>query len=236
MTMVADIMAIETSAIEPQAGQTLIRLMSWLSPSFPTGAFSYSHGLEFAVHGGLVTGRPDLNRWIAALLTHGTAWNDCVLFAESWRLAQSNDDLCDLSELAEAMTGSSERHLETTAQGAAFLAAAREWPHPGMDRLPDGCALPVAVGALTGLHKIPLQSAIAAYLHGFSNNLVQAGLRLLPLGQQAGVKTLHDLEDCIIRTADRAAASSLDDLGNAAILSEIVAIRHETQNSRIFRS
>ena len=113
---------------EPATG--LLRLMTWLSPAFPVGGFSYSHGLERAVEDGLVTDRESLADWLGALVEFGSGWNDAVLFAEAWRRASDGADFGDLAELAEALAGSLERHRETTLQGAAFLAAAAGWPHP----------------------------------------------------------------------------------------------------------
>jgi urease accessory protein len=115
---------------ERAGGTALLRLMNWLSPAFPVGGFAYSHGLERAVHDGLVSDRAELQAWLAALLEIGSGWNDAVLFAEAWRRARDGGDLVDLAELAEALAGSGERHAETMLQGAAFLAAAAGWPNP----------------------------------------------------------------------------------------------------------
>ncbi len=67
----------------------LLRLMAWLSPAFPVGGFSYSHGLEQAVHAGLVADSKDLAAWLETLVEMGSGWNDAVLFAESWRRARA---------------------------------------------------------------------------------------------------------------------------------------------------
>lgn len=221
------------SALAPQ---TLLRLMTWMSPAFPVGAFSYSHGLERAVHDGLVTNREDLEAWLGDLLIIGSAWNDAVLFAESWRQCHDGETLSELADLGEAMAGSSERHLETMQQGSAFLQAARAWPDPVFECLPEHCPLPVAVGAISGAHDLALVSALSAWLHAFAANQVQAGLRLMPLGQQEGVEIVAALERTIEATARQAAMTSLDDLGSATLLAEIASLNHETQYSRLFRS
>jgi urease accessory protein len=215
---------------------TLVRLMTWLSPTFPVGGFNYSHGLEQAVAGGLVDTQASLEDWIGALLRQGSAWNDAVLFAEAWRLAASGGDLTEVSELAEALAGSAERHLETINQGVAFLAASRAWPLPVHKELEEGAAWPVAVGAVAGAAGIALQPALAAFLHTFAANQVQAALRLMSIGQAAGVAVMAALEGEIGDVASRAARSGLDDLGSATLNSEIAAINHETLNSRIFRT
>jgi len=214
----------------------LLRLMSWMSPAFPTGAFAYSNGLEAAAHASLVSDAGDLQDWLEDLLGFGAAWNDAVLFAESWRRAGTGGDLADLVDLAEALAASSGRHLETMKQGSAFLEAATAWPHPAMVGLGDSCALPVASGALCGAHGIPLDAALTAMLHATVSNLIQAGLRLLQLGQQDAVTLLARLGPQIRDAAKRAARSDLDDLGTPAMLADIMAMQHETLYSRLFRS
>lgn len=214
----------------------LLRLMAWLSPAFPVGSFSYSHGLERAVHDGLVRDREELQDWLGALLEFGSGWNDAVLFAEAWRRAREGKDLAGVTELAEALAGSRERHMETTLQGAAFIKAASGWPNPVLANLSETTPYCVAVGAVAGAHTIPLDDALAAFLQAFATNLVQAAIRLGVTGQTGGVETVAALEPLILATASRASQSTLDDLGSASVMSEIAAMNHETQTSRLFRS
>ena len=216
------------------SGLALLRLMTWLSPAFPIGAFSYSHGLEHAIHEGLVSDRMTLTAWLSELLSHGSAWNDAVLLAESWREAASGN-YREVAELAQAMPGSRERHMETMQQGEAFLQALSPWSD-GLEALGSQAPYPVAVGAAAALHGIALEPILVAFLHAFASNLVQASVRLVPLGQRDGVATMAALERLILETVRRAAASTLDDLGSATFMSEIMAMKHETQYSRVFRS
>jgi urease accessory protein len=234
------------------APSATLRLLAWLSPAFPVGGFSYSHGLERAVHDGLVSDRETLAEWIVALIEVGSGWNDAVLFAEAHRRAGDTEiaptvvgtdtpsrppaDLIDLAHLAEALAGSEERHRETMLQGSAFVAAASGWPHPVLRDLPDPCPYCLAVGAVAGAHDLPLETALMAYLQAFASNLIQAGIRLGVTGQTGAVQTLSALEPVLIATASRAVISSLDDLGSAALFSDIAAMRHETQQTRLFRS
>jgi len=244
------------------SGSGHLRLMAFLSPAFPVGGFSYSHGLERATHDGLLPDADSLREWLSDLLAFGSGWNDAVLFAEAHRfgfLAPTEwgrggsvrrtetergisrreagpDSILDLAHLAEALAGSEERHRETTLQGSAFIAAARAWPHPILDRLPDDCAYAVAAGAILGAHKVPLEKALAAWLQAFSMNLVQAAIRLGVTGQQGAMAVVAALEPAILAAARRAENSTLDDLGSAALMSEIVAMKHQTQVSRLFRS
>ncbi len=219
---------------EPASPQ-LLRLLTWLSPSFPVGAFSYSHGIEQAIHDGAIVDRTTLVGWLSELMQRGSAWNDAVLLAETWR---NGDAIDEVTALAEAMAGSRERHMETMLQGEAFVSAMQDWV--GDDELPaqatERQAYPIAVGQAAASHGIALEPALVAYLHAFASNLVQAAVRLVPLGQRAGVGAMAELEPVILETASRAAASTLDDLGSATFMSEIMTMKHETLYSRVFRS
>jgi urease accessory protein len=225
-----------TTMPDAMHGAALLRLMTWLSPSFPVGGFSYSHGLESAVHDGLVTERADLQAWLSTLIEMGSGWNDAVLFAESWRRARTSGDIGELSELAEAMAGARERHMETTLQGKAFVQAAGGWDHPLVAALADDTPYCVAVGAVSGAHGVPLETALSAFLQAFASNLVQASIRLGITGQTGAIETIAALEPVILETSFRAAHSTLDDLGSATVMSDIAAMRHETVYSRLFRS
>ena len=105
----------------------LYRLMAWLSPSFPVGAFSYSSGIEWAVEAGDIKDAEMLKAWLGVMLVEGGGFCDAVLFAHAHRAVRDADDkaLHDVAELAAAFAPSKERHLETTAQGNAFVEATR---------------------------------------------------------------------------------------------------------------
>lgn len=221
---------------ESRTDPRLLRLMAWLSPAFPVGGFSYSHGLERAVHDGLISDPEGLEDWLVQLIGMGSGWNDAVLFAESWRRARDGSDLASVAELAEALAGSRERHAETTLLGAAFLKSVTAWPQPGLADLPPVCPYCVAVGATAGAHGIDLRDALSVFLQGFASNLIQAAIRLSVIGQSGAVTILASLEPLLLETASRASRSTLDDLGSATVMSEIMAMKHETQYSRLFRS
>jgi urease accessory protein len=227
------IITIMTDRSSPMA---LLRLMAWLSPAFPVGGFAYSHGLERAVHDGLVSDRQSLAGWLETLLEMGSGWNDAVLFAESWRRASEGDDLREVAALAEALAGSRERHMETMLQGAAFLKAASAWPCRVLDRLPVDCPYCVAVGAISGGNGVGLAESLCAFLQAFVSNLIQAAIRLGVVGQVDATSLLAGFEPFVVAAAARAAGLSLDDLGGSAFISDIMAMNHETQYSRLFRS
>lgn len=217
-------------------GQSLIRLMTWLSPAFPVGAFAYSGGLERAVHDGLVRDADELLTWLETLLASGAWWNDAVLAAEAWRAHDDPPRLADVIELAEALAGSAERHLEIMAQGEAFAAAAGAWPHPIHRILGERPPYAAAVGAVAAAHGVPLDKTITAFLHALASQAVSAAIRLGVLGQRQGVGILAALETVILQVSGRACGSTPDDLGSATVIADLSAIRHETQHSRLFRS
>ncbi|WP_113408152.1 urease accessory protein UreF [Rhizobiales bacterium] len=227
-----------TNAVVSDDGdlQALLRLMAWLSPAFPVGSFAYSGGLERAVHDGLVRDSTGLSNWIAALIEHGSAWNDAVLLVEVHRAGADAQRLATVAELAEALAGSKERHNETMLLGDAFLSAAAAWPHAIFSMLPARTAYPVAVGAVAGAHGIAAKKAAAAFLHALASQMVSAGIRLGVGGQKDGVAILARLEGLFADVAQRAAQSSLDDLGAATVQADIASLRHETQGTRLFRS
>lgn len=225
----------------PMDSGSLYRLLAWLSPGYPVGAFAYSHGLEWAVETGAVTDREGLSRWLRDLLHHGGAWSDAVLFARAHDAAQAGDGaaLAEINDLAVALCPTSERRLETTAQGNAFLLATRaSWPWAGddPDSIAGDCAYPVAVAWAAAGHGVPLAPALHAYVHAVAANLISAGVRLIPLGQTDGQRVLAALEDAAAQTATAAQAADLAALGGCAFLSDVAAMRHETQYTRLFRS
>jgi len=223
--------------------RALYRLMTWLSPSYPLGAFSYSHGLEYAVETGLVRDDEALGDWAATAVRFGAGRSDGALLVASWRAATACDRaaLDEVAELASAWRGTAETALESRAQGAAFLTTTRTaWPHPLLDALAlrhrGELSLPVAVGAAAAAHEVPLAAALTAYLHAFAGTLVSAGVRLIPLGQSAGQRLVAALEPVIAEAARSLLAAPLDEIGTAAPVIDRCSMRHETQYTRLFRS
>lgn len=233
-----------TAMIMIMAGEsTLYRLLAWLSPAYPIGAFSYSGGIEWAVEAGDIADAQRLRRWLAVMIGEGGGFCDAVFLAHAHRAAADGDDaaLRAVAELAAAFAPSKERHLETTAQGRAFFETTRAaWPAPALDRLhalrQDAIALPVAVAVACAGHGVPLAPALHAYLYAMAANLISAGVRLVPLGQTDGQRVLAALEPVVTATAQRALVTALDDIGGAAFRADLASMRHETQYTRLFRS
>jgi urease accessory protein len=228
----------------PTTEAALYRLMTWLSPAYPVGGFSYSHGLEYAVEEKLVCDRNTLVDWLTTAIEVGAGRIGGALLAEAWRAAADADArrLEEVAALAGAWRSTSETALESEAQGAAFLSITRAaWPHPLLDLLiPERrggpIALSVAVGATCACHGIELASTLTAYLHSIASNLVSAGVRLIPLGQSDGQLAIAALEPVIECSARACNELSLDEVGSAAPMLDWCSMRHELQYTRLFRS
>jgi urease accessory protein len=221
----------------------LYRLMAWLSPAYPTGAFSYSSGIEWAVEAGDIDDAATLRAWLTVIIAEGSMRCDAVFFAHAYRAAAEGNAtaLREIGELAVAFASSKERHLETTAQGRAFLDVTRAaWPSAALGGLEalagNGIALPIAAGAACAGHGIPLAPALQCYVQAAAANLVSAGVRLIPLGQSDGQRVLAALEPVVAATVERALNTGLDDVGSAAIRADLASMQHETQYTRLFRS
>jgi len=223
----------------------LYRLLTWLSPGFPVGAYSYSHALEAAVEAQRVVDASGLATWIEGILAHGAAGADAVFLVATWRAVRAGDRAAFVAaaERAAAMRGSAELALESTAQGAAFagvveatwdVAALRAW----RAELPAAIAMthPVAVGLAAALAGLPLPATAAGYLQAFAANLVSAGVRLVPLGQSDGQRVLARLEPAVVAAACVALDRQLDDAASAAPMVDLLSMRHENQYTRLFRS
>jgi urease accessory protein len=237
------IMSDATSSLTAQA---LLKLQSWLSPAFPNGAYSYSHGLEWAVEVGHINSRQSLVDWLEADLCYGTGRNEAIFFCEAFRCAIDGNDarLADVVELAAASRGTSEFALESSQQAAACLATLRQvWPDRILDSLTEilcRCqvqpVVAVVLGARTAREGIPVSVALPGSLHSYVANLVIAGVRLIPLGQTDGQLAIAELERAILSASAQARDATIDDLGSAAVMVEFASIAHETQYTRLFRS
>jgi urease accessory protein len=213
----------------------LARLLTWLSPAFPTGGFAYSHGMEWSVEAGDVTDETTLRDWVADVLGHGSGRSDTILLRHAH--CAGPDDLPALCALGIALGFGHERRLETCAQGEAFVRAGIVWGGLRISGLTDmQVPYPIAVGALAADHGIEADLAATAYLQALAASLVSAGVRLIPLGQTAGLRVVKLIEPVVSKLVKETRNAELDDLGGACFRSEIAALRHETQRTRLFRT
>ncbi|MGC8477733.1 MAG: urease accessory protein UreF [Acetobacteraceae bacterium] len=208
----------------------LLALLAWTSPAFPTGAFACSHGLEWAVEAGDIRDEATLLAWLEDILTHGSGRNELILLRAAhgaWADTEA------LAALARAAATTRERQAETVALGTAFAAAAAPWSPPP---LPEHPPYPVALGALAGAHGLDVETTAAAAAQGFATNLISAAVRLVPLGQSAGLRVLAALAPAIRAVVAETRGATPADLGGAAFRSDLAAMRHETQYTRLFRT
>ncbi len=225
---------------------TLYKLMTWFSPSFPVGAFTYSHGIEHAIEVGLITDRASLAEWIGWIVSDGAGRVDADLLREAWLAVEATDyERFDRAvEWADVLRASRETALESAQQGESFLRAiAASWPVSGLAdwrrRMSDAQRPPayaVAVGMVCALHQVPLHLALDGYLHALAANLISAGVRVVPLGQTDGQRALASLYPIITSSAQTALLRPWEDLGSAAPMVDWSSMAHETQYSRLFRS
>ena len=246
---------------EPGRAAALYRLLAWLSPSFPVGAFSYSHGIEAAAAAGTVRDRATLQGWIAAIVAQGGRRIDADILCDAYRAAEAHDlaalDIANRRGLA--YRGTAELALEASQQGNAFLTTClaawpdellERWaaPHPNplpargereseaTPRAGEGVCLPAAFGAAVACAGIALDDALLGYLHAFAANLMSAGLRLGLIGQTDGQRILAALEPAITQAAEAAKTRDPADFGAASFAVDLASMVHETQYSRLFRS
>jgi urease accessory protein len=216
------------------------RLLTWFSPAYPIGGYTYSHGLEWAVEQGDVQDAASAGAWIEGVLACGGGRSDAILLAHAHR-AEDAGVFREIAELARALAPSSERRLESATQGRAFLdVTAAAWPGERLawaEALPVSLRVhPVIVGLAGRAHEMPLDVLLEAWLQAFVANLVSAAVRLVPLGQTDGQRLQASFEARVGTVAAEALAATLEDVGGLALLADVASMNHETQYTRLFRS
>ena len=209
--------------------QDLLTLVQWLSPAFPVGGFAFSHGLETAVASGDVADAAGFADWLGAVLDFGAGWSDAVILSLAHRDALPVDEL---AAITLAMAAGRERARESAEQGAAFQRTTNALLGTSHPPLP----LPVAVGLQARRLTLPTATVAALYLQAFAGNLCTIAARIVPLGQTAAQAALARAAPAIATLAERAATAGLADLGGSAFRCDLAALRHETQDVRLFQS
>jgi urease accessory protein len=223
-----------------------LRLQNWLSPAFPTGSYSYSHGLEWAVEAKHIHDRRSLIDWLAADLRYGSGRNEAIFFRAAWSCSADDDrsKLFEVVEFAAAFRGTAEFALESAQQGSACRATLSQvWSNSLLDWLSKTLSehnLPTALSVVLAVRAaqegVPLVIALPAFLQSYVANHVSAGVRLVPLGQTDGQAAIAALEDVVLAASSDAATATMDDLGSAAFMVDLASMAHETQYTRLFRS
>lgn len=225
---------------------SLLRQQSWLSPAFPSGSYSYSHGIEWAVEAGNIHDRKSLVDWLDADLRYGSGRNEAIFFLEAWRSATDADceKLLEIAELAPSFRATSEFALETSQQAASCLTTLqRVWPDPLTETLAElllklriAPVLSVVLGVRAAGEEIPVTLALPAFLQSYLANLITASVRLVPLGQTDGQLAITELEPAVLAMTAQCEGATIHDLGSAAFMVDLASASHETQYTRLFRS
>ena len=208
-------------------------LFSLFSPSFPVGAFSYSHGMEAAIAKNFVVDAETTYNWIETCLIGGSGRNDAIIMSKCWR--NSDSETYALNELAFAICSSRERALETSELGKNFVKISSKiydlsW------QLDLPIAYPVAAGIATKQLKCGLQLSLAFFLQAFVCNLISVAVRALPLGQTEGQFILRRLLPAIEDIAGAAASCKPMSLGGYAFFSDYAAKIHEGMETKVYRT
>ena len=207
--------------------QDMMTLQTWFSPTFPTGAFSYSHGMESAIQNNLVNDAGSLKSWIDSLLSYGSGRNDGLFLKAAY------EGFAEANALCLALCGSKERLRETMELGQAFSRVVRA----SYDvKLPDRAAYPVAVGMTAKQIDLDLALTLQSYLLAFVSNLISVGVRTIPIGQQAGQDCLIGLYPVIGNMTKKIKSESLNEIGSATFVSDLMALKHENSVPRIYRT
>jgi len=206
------------------------KVMAWLSPSFPLGAFAYSHGLEFEISEGNVSTSEELYEWLKDILRFGSVWNDLVLFCNSYKTDVNS--LNELSDIAKAFAQSKERYYETIEMGNAFSKIISSIEGVYLKGMP----LPIIMGYIAKIENVSLPYILPLYAHSFISNLISVSIRLLPLGQTDAQKLLFSLFPIIDDVSKEALKSNIGDMRNKCVLADLASMKHETLKVRLFKS
>jgi urease accessory protein len=221
----------------------LIELMRLASPALPVGGFSYSEGLEAAVDSGRVSDADSARAWLLDQLRLSLARCDLPLMAAAHD-AWSRQDFAQVGALnAWATTVRESRELQLQAQqmGRSLL----EWLRQrgaGDAALAQAAALrpapawPVAFALAAVRAGAPVRDSLIAFALGWAENMVQAALKAVPLGQSAGQRLLDALAAELPAAIDAALTLPAEHRQAFAPMLAILSAQHETQYSRLFRS
>jgi urease accessory protein len=220
--------------------RALLQLIWLASPALPVGGFSYSEGLEGAVDAGLITDEASAARWLVDQLHLTLSRSDLAVVAQAaaaWR-AGDTERVQALNAWVLNTRETRELRLQTEQMGRSFI----EWlksvhPEVAATALPLGhLTYPVAFARAASTGTAPVRAIALAFAFGWAENMMQAAIKSVPLGQSAGQRILARLAHEITQAVDH--ALTLDDASRQAFspMLAILSSRHEHQYSRLFRS
>lgn len=220
------------------ASTHLLRILHLASPALPIGAFHFSQGLEYAVEAGWVKDERSALDWIAGVARHAIGTLDLPILFRLHRAASSGDDdeLRRWGRFLLAARETEELRAEDRHMGSALARIMRELGVriPGSQRIHAGYAEMFAVACVHW--NITANEALQAYAWTWAENQVLAAVKLVPLGQSAGQRTLHSLVPLLEEIATQAFDIDDEDIGACAVMQGLASARHETQYTRLFKS
>jgi urease accessory protein len=207
----------------------LLQLIWLASPALPVGGFSYSEGLEAAVEAGLVADEAGAAEWLAHQLHLGLARSDLAVVAAVLRAPHRADELDDWQRQTRE---TSELRLQSEQMGHSM----GEWLK-SLARPPQGGrTYPVAFALAASPCGASPRQVLLAYAFGWAENMMQAAIKSVPLGQSAGQRMLARLATEIPMAVDHALSLGEGERQSFTPMLAILSARHETQYSRLFRS
>ncbi|WP_108662116.1 urease accessory protein UreF [Acuticoccus kandeliae] len=216
-----------------------LHLLRLVSPSLPVGAFSYSRGLEWAVHAGWVSDAATAREWIGGTLEHTYAALDGAIFLRLAAALEEGDAaaFAEWDALLAAGRESREMQQEDRRMGEALLALLTDLDVPAARaHAPGGLTYPAAFAIAAQHWGVPAETALKGLMWSVVEGQVAAAIRLVPLGHTDGQRILIDAVPLIERSVAAAAALGDDAIGNVSIRMAMGSAWHETQYSRLFRS
>ena len=233
-----------TDSAAAATAATHLQLMWLASPALPVGGFSYSEGLEAAVDAGLVHDEATAAAWLADQLPLVLARSDGAAMADACRAWAAHDEAAvrTLNHWISQTRETAELRLQAEQMGRSLLEWLRNSPHATDARLAQLAALPpaptwpVAFALAATLAGAAPREALMAFAWGWAENMAQAAMKAVPLGQAAAQRMLTTLAAQIPATLDTALSTPADARQAYAPGLAILSARHETQYSRLFRS
>ncbi|MBX2880104.1 MAG: urease accessory protein UreF [Granulosicoccus sp.] len=218
-----------------------IRLLHILSPALPTGAYSYSQGIETAVELGWIAGVEDFSQWITEQIQGSLHYQELPLIIRLYEAASRGDEkgFDEWSHIALAWRDTSESRDEEQFRGVAFLRILESLPDPVFQDLPVASLRRSALAGIAWAGaklEIALNELLLAYAHTWLETTITSGVKLIPLGQSQGQSLQYSLTPLCVDAVQGALMVGEDDIGYANPAISIASCRHETQYTRIYRS
>ncbi|MBD2089032.1 urease accessory protein UreF [Microcoleus sp. FACHB-1515] len=218
----------------------LLQLLQLTSPALPVGAFSYSEGLETLVQLGTIANAASLQHWLIQELSYGQIRLEAAVMLRVYEASLVDSaHLSQWNHWLSAVRDSEELREQSWQMGrslARLLIDLSPCVQPLIAACGEPCNYAAAFGIAAANWRIDRHTATLGYLHSWAANLVSAAVRLIPLGQTAGQRSMLELHPQIHQTAERILNLSDAELTACGWGLSIASMNHETLYSRLFRS